>query len=56
MVRRGHALGELMRLEFVERYPAPALIPPALRTRYVQLAEQNERAFKDAEALGWRPN
>jgi regulator of sirC expression with transglutaminase-like and TPR domain len=56
MVRKGHAFGEMMRVEFLEKYPTPALIPSALRPRFAQLAEQNERAFKGAEALGWQPD
>lgn len=56
MVKKGTALAELLRVEFVERYPTPALIPPELRTRYQMLAEQNATAFRHAEALGWSPS
>lgn len=53
IVKRGTALAEMLRVEFVERYPTPAHIPPTLRTRYRMLAEQNAEAFRSAEALGW---
>lgn len=52
---RGSAYGELMRIEFVERFPTPAAIPPALRPRYQMLAAQNAAAFRQAEAWGWTP-
>ncbi len=55
MVRLGTAYGELMRVEFVERFPTTAMIPPALRPRYAWLAEGNRRGFQAAEALGWEP-
>jgi len=53
MVKLGTAYGELMRIEFVERYPNPAMIPPGLRMRYAMLAQRNEQMFQAAEALGW---
>jgi regulator of sirC expression with transglutaminase-like and TPR domain len=42
MVQVGTAYGQLMNTEFVERYPIPALIPPALRMRYAMLAQRNQ--------------
>jgi hypothetical protein len=56
MLKKGTAMAELMRVEFTEPYSTPALIPPPLRPRYQFLAEQNERAFVNAEALGWTPS
>lgn len=53
MVKKGSAVGRLMQVEFLDRYPSPALIPAALRARYAALAVANEKAFRDAEALGW---
>lgn len=53
MVHVGSADAELMRTEFVERYPDPALIPPAMRARYAMLAQRNRQMFQAAEALGW---
>jgi regulator of sirC expression with transglutaminase-like and TPR domain len=53
MVKLGSAFAELMRTEFVELYPDPALIPPALRARYALLAQRNRQMFQAAEALGW---
>jgi regulator of sirC expression with transglutaminase-like and TPR domain len=55
MVKLGTAYAELMRIEFFERFPTPALIPPALRQRYMMLARRNQIAFQAAEALGWEP-
>jgi regulator of sirC expression with transglutaminase-like and TPR domain len=56
LVKLGSAYGELMRVEFLNRFPTPAAIPPALRPRYVTLAQGNQRAFQAAEALGWQPS
>ena len=56
MVKLGTAYGELMRVEFIERFPTPAMIPPALRQRYAMLAQRNQRAFQEAEGLGWEPS
>lgn len=53
MVKKGSAVAGLMQMEYFDKYPDPALIPPALRGRYRLLAEANEKAFRDAEALGW---
>lgn len=53
MVKKGSAMGGILKAEFQDRYPVPALIPPALRPRYAMLAAANEKAFRDAEALGW---
>ena len=55
VLSRGSAYGELMRTEFVERFPTPAAIPPSLRPRYQMLATQNATAFQQAEAWGWTP-
>lgn len=55
MLSRGSAYGELMRTEFIERFPTPAAIPPSLRPRYQMLAAQNAAAFQQAEAWGWTP-
>ncbi|HYI38707.1 MAG TPA: transglutaminase family protein [Allosphingosinicella sp.] len=53
LVKKGSAMAGLMKAEFVDQYPRPALIPPARRSRYAMLAAANEKAFRDAEALGW---
>ncbi|WP_161782120.1 transglutaminase family protein [Erythrobacter longus] len=53
MLTRGSAHGELLRTEFIERFPNPQLIPPALRPRFQMLASQNAAAFQQAEAWGW---
>jgi regulator of sirC expression with transglutaminase-like and TPR domain len=55
MVKKASAIGGILQGDFIEKYPIPALIPPALRVRYQALAQENERLFKAAEALGWEP-
>jgi regulator of sirC expression with transglutaminase-like and TPR domain len=55
MVKRGTAFGHLMQSEFLNRFPSPASIPPALQRRYRMLAASNRQAFEDAERLGWEP-
>ncbi|MEM6898232.1 MAG: transglutaminase family protein [Pseudomonadota bacterium] len=52
---RGSAHGELLRAEFIERFPNPQAIPPSLRPRFEMLASQNSAAFQQAEAWGWKP-
>jgi regulator of sirC expression with transglutaminase-like and TPR domain len=53
MVKKGSAVASMMQAEYLDRYPDPALIPAALVPRYRLLAEANEKAFREAEALGW---
>jgi regulator of sirC expression with transglutaminase-like and TPR domain len=55
LVKKGSAIGAMMEAEFQDKYPVPALIPPALRPRYAMLMAANQKAFRDAEALGWEP-
>jgi len=55
LVKKGSAMGEMLQAEFEDKYPVPALIPPALRARYAMLAAANDKAFRAAEALGWEP-
>ena len=55
MLTRGSAHGELLRTEFVERFPNPQTIPSSLRPRFQMLASQNAAAFQQAEAWGWTP-
>ena len=54
-VKLGTAYAELMRGEFLERFPPPAPVPPDLRERFLLLARRNQLAFEAAEALGWEP-
>ena len=54
-VKKGSALTRLIQTEYHDKYPDPALIPPALRARLRLLAIGNDNAFRDAEALGWTP-
>lgn len=55
MLSRGSAYGELLRTEFVERFPTPQAIPPSLRARFEMLIGHNTAAFKQAETWGWTP-
>lgn len=55
MLSRGSAYGELLRAEFVERFPNPQTIPDSLRPRFQMFASQNAAAFAQAEAWGWTP-
>lgn len=54
MVKMGSAYAGLLDQEFINKYPTPASIPPVLRPRYQMLAQQNEKLFRDAEAMGWK--
>lgn len=57
IVKKGSAIGATMKAEFHDKYPVASLIPVNLRERYAELAAANEKAFVDAEALGWEePN
>jgi regulator of sirC expression with transglutaminase-like and TPR domain len=53
MLKRGTAIGHLIREEFAERFPGEALIPHPLRPRYKWLISENAKMFIQAEALGW---
>jgi regulator of sirC expression with transglutaminase-like and TPR domain len=55
LVKKGSAMAGMLQSEFQAKYPTPASIPPALRARYARLAAANDKAFRDAEALGWEP-
>jgi regulator of sirC expression with transglutaminase-like and TPR domain len=55
MVKRGHAYGELLRAECVERFPVRSAMPIPVQLRCDSLAGHNMRSFQQAEALGWRP-
>lgn len=56
MVKMGTACGLMMQVEFVDKFSTPALIPAALRPRYMMLADLNRRAFEEAERFGWQPS
>lgn len=55
MVKRGHAYGELLRLECTERFPTRATMPAPIQARCDYLQASNMRDFGQAEALGWQP-
>ncbi|MEM8594974.1 MAG: hypothetical protein AAGF76_00670 [Pseudomonadota bacterium] len=54
IVKKGSAYYNLIRTEYLERYPNPNAVPHALRSRYMHLSRQNAAAFQTAEAMGWR--
>lgn len=55
LIKRGHAHGELLRVECIERFPSRNAMPPEVRTRCDSLAKQNDEDFGMAEAMGWTP-
>ena len=55
MVKKGTAYYHLIRTEFMEKYASERDIPQRFRSRLERLYENNQRAFADAEALGWLP-
>lgn len=53
ILKRGTAIGHMIRVEFTYRFPGEALISSALQPRYRWLIAQNASMFAKAEALGW---
>lgn len=53
MVRKGTAISSIIKAEFEDKFVIPALIPVNLRRRYSLLTAAYQKAFADAEALGW---
>lgn len=56
LVKRGHAHGELLRIECIERFPSRNAMPPAIQIRCDSLAQWNADDFGKAEAMGWSPS
>ncbi|MEP2987369.1 MAG: transglutaminase family protein [Parasphingorhabdus sp.] len=54
VLKRGHAHGEILKRDFLNKYPLASAVPVSLQPRYQYLAKQNEEAFKKAEAWGWQ--
>lgn len=54
LLMRGEAYAGLIDTEFRTKYPRPQDIPPESRETYLQYDAENQRAFAQAEALGWR--
>lgn len=54
LANQGNAWFHLLKREFLDRYPAPSLIPPHLRPHFHFLRERGLAAFSAARALGWR--
>ncbi len=55
LVKRGHAYGELLRDQCIERFPSRNAMPPETRTRCDTMAKRNHEDFGKAEAMGWTP-
>ncbi len=53
ILKRGHAHGEILKRDFLSKYPLASSVPSSLQPRYQYLATQNAEAFKKAEAWGW---
>lgn len=53
VLKRGHAHGEILKRDFLSKYPLANSVPVSLQPRYQYLAKQNSEAFKKAEAWGW---
>jgi regulator of sirC expression with transglutaminase-like and TPR domain len=56
LVKRGHAYGEPLRIECIERFASRNAMPPETRTRCDTLAKRNDEDFGKAEAMGWTPS
>jgi regulator of sirC expression with transglutaminase-like and TPR domain len=56
LVKRGHAYGELLRIECIERFPSRNAMPPETKVRCDMLAKRNDEDFGKAEAMGWAPS
>ncbi|MEQ1537659.1 MAG: transglutaminase family protein [Sphingorhabdus sp.] len=56
LVKRGHAYGELLRIECIERFPSRNAMPPETKARCDLLAKRNDEDFGKAEAMGWAPS
>lgn len=54
MLHIGHASAQLIKSQFISRYPQPNLIPPAERPYFKALERDNQLMYAKAEALGWR--
>jgi hypothetical protein len=54
MLHKSAAYRDLIKQEFVRKYPFPGDIPPAERSRYDYLRKNMELWREKAEALGWR--
>lgn len=56
LVKRGHAYGELLRIECTARFPLRYAMSAEIRTRCDTLAKRNDEDFGKAEAMGWTPS
>ena len=54
ILKQGSAYYDLVRTEFIERYPNSNAVPADLRDRFNYLGNQNRVMFQQAETLGWR--
>lgn len=53
LVKKGTAIAGLIKTEYGETYAGLDAVPVSLRARYRMMAAANQKAFRDAEALGW---
>ena len=56
MVRKGSVIQAIIKMEYQDKFVMPYLIPANLRPHYLALSAANEKAFADAEAIGWEPS
>ncbi len=54
MAKAGSAYAGILREEFYDKYPTPAVIPPELRDRFEIFSDRSREFFHRAENLGWR--
>lgn len=55
MLAQASACAHLLRVEFLEKYSRPYLIPKPLQPRYLMLSRRNDGLFNALETLGWEP-
>lgn len=55
MIKKATASYHLLRAEFYETYPTPAQVPKDQRPYLAELQRINQKMFRRAETLGWRP-
>lgn len=54
MLHIGHASAQLIKSQFISKYPKPSMIPPRKRPYFEALSRDNQMMYAKAEALGWR--
>lgn len=54
MLHKGHASAQLIKEQFISKYPRPYMIPPEKVAYFHYLDQTNRDSYANAEALGWR--